>query len=225
VARGLVVFDLDGTLVDSADDLADAVNATLGRIAPGAPPLPTDQIRGFVGQGARSLVERALRAASLPRPADDVLPVFMEIYGQHLLDKTRLYPGVAEALETLEGYTLAVLTNKPGGMSRAILEGLGVARRFARICGPDDLPAKKPDPAGLRQLMSEAGAPPAATAMVGDSAIDVLTGRAAGVATVGVSYGLDAAGLRAEPPDVVLDDLRQLAGWLRRPRPRASVLP
>ena len=222
---GLVVFDLDGTLVDSADDLAAAVNATLERVAPGAPPLPKDRIRGFVGQGARSLVERALRAASLPQSPDDVLPLFMEIYGRHLLDETRLYPGVAEALDALGGYTLAVLTNKPGGMSRTILEGLGVARRFARICGPDDVPAKKPDPSGLRQLMSEAGAAPGATAMVGDSAIDVLTGRAAGAATVGVSYGLDAAGLRAEPPDVMLDDLRELPGWLRRPRPRSSVLP
>jgi len=225
VGAALVVFDLDGTLVDSAEDLADAVNATLDRIAPGAPPLPKDQIRGFVGQGARSLVERALRAASLPQGADGVLPLFMDIYGRHLLDKTRLYPGVAEALDALGGYTLAVLTNKPGPMSRTILEGLGVARRFARICGPDDVPARKPDPAGLLQLMGEAGAAPSATAMVGDSAIDVLTGRAAAVRTVGVSYGLDAIGLRAEPPDVVLDDLRELPGWLRRPRPRASVLP
>ena len=215
---GLVVFDLDGTLIDSTADLAAAVNATLARIAPAAPALPLDRIRSFVGHGAGTLVARALAEAGLPARPEEVLPVFLEVYRRGMLNETTLYPGVAEGLDLLEGYALAVLTNKPGDMARAILEGLGVAGRFARICGPEDVPARKPDPAGLRWLMAEAGAGPEATAMVGDSPVDVRTGRAAGVLTVGVSYGLDPEGLRAEPPDVMLDDLRALPGVMRGPR-------
>jgi phosphoglycolate phosphatase len=222
---GLVVFDLDGTLIDSSADLAAAVNATLARIAPSAPALPLERIRSFVGHGARALVERTLAEAGLPERAEEVLPVFLEVYRGHMLDRTRLYPGVAEALKELEGRSLAVLSNKPGDMSRAILEGLGVKHLFTRICGPEDVPARKPDPAGLRQLMEEARATPADTAMVGDSPVDVRAGRAAGVLTVGVSYGLDPDGLRDHPPDVILDDIRELPGYLRRPRPPTSVLP
>jgi phosphoglycolate phosphatase len=104
-------------------------------------------------------------------------------------------------------------------MSRRILEGLGVAGRFARICGADDVPAKKPDPAGLRMLLDEAGIPPASAALVGDSAIDVRTGREAGVLTVGVTYGLDPSSLAAAPPDVLIGDLRELAPRLSEPFP------
>jgi phosphoglycolate phosphatase len=212
---GLVVFDLDGTLIDSTADLAAAVNATLAKIAPTAPALSLDRIRSFVGHGVGMLVTRALAEARVPARPEEVLPVYLEIYRRGMLNETRLYPGVADALAHLEGYALAVLTNKPGDMARAILEGLGVAARFARICGPEDVPARKPDPAGLRWLMTEAGAGPEATAMVGDSPVDVRTGRAAGVLTVGVSYGLDPEGLRAEPPDVMLDDLRVLRDVMR----------
>jgi phosphoglycolate phosphatase len=212
---GLVVFDLDGTLIDSTADLAAAVNATLAKIAPAAPALPLDRIRSFVGHGVGMLVARALAEARLPARPEEVLPVYLDIYRRGMLNQTTLYPGAAEALALLEGYALAVLTNKPGDMARAILEGLGVAGRFARICGPEDVPARKPDPAGLRWLMAEAGADPEATAMVGDSPVDVRTGRAAGVLTVGVSYGLDPEGLRAEPPDVMLDDLRALRDVMR----------
>ncbi len=215
---GLVVFDLDGTLIDSTADLAAAVNTTLARIAPAAPALPVDRIRSFVGHGVGMLVARALAEARVPARPEEVLPVYLEIYRRGMLNETRLYAGVAEALALLEGYALAVLTNKPGDMARTILEGLGVAGRFARICGPEDVPARKPDPAGLRWLMAEAGAGPEATAMVGDSPVDVRTGRAASVLTVGVSYGLDPEGLRAEPPDVMLDDLRALRDVMRGPR-------
>jgi phosphoglycolate phosphatase len=215
---GLVVFDLDGTLVDSAADLASAVNATLARLAPAAPPLPLERIRSFVGHGAGMLVARALAEAGLPQRPEEVLPLYLETYRGRMLDETRLYPGVAEALDALRGHTLAVLTNKPGDMSRAILEGLGIASRFARICGPEDVPRRKPDPAGLLWLMADLGAGPDASAMVGDSPVDVRTGRAARALTVGVTYGLDPEGLRAEPPDVLLDDLRGLPGVLRGPR-------
>ncbi|HVR69386.1 MAG TPA: HAD-IA family hydrolase [Vicinamibacteria bacterium] len=205
----LVVFDLDGTLVDSAADLAAAVNAMLARLAAGTPPLSEAQVRGFIGEGARLLVRRSLAHAGLPHRPEDALPVFLECYRARLLECTRPYPGVAETLDALARHTLAVLTNKPGDLSRAIVEGLGLGARFARVYGGGDLP-RKPDPAGLVRIMVETGFEPASTVMVGDSAVDVLTGRAAGVLTVGVSYGFDPDGLRAQPPDVLLDDLRAL---------------
>jgi phosphoglycolate phosphatase len=205
----LVVFDLDGTLVDSARDLAAAVNEMLARLSPGTPRLPEAQVRGFIGEGARLLVSRSLTRAGLPHPPDEALSVFMDCYRGRMLHTTRLYPGVAEVLDTLTGHALAVLTNKPGDLSRAILDGLGLGGRFALVYGGDELP-RKPDPGGLVRIMAETGQEPASTVMVGDSAIDVQTGRAAGVLTVGVRYGFAPESLRAHPPDVLLDDLRGL---------------
>jgi phosphoglycolate phosphatase len=206
----LLVFDLDGTLVDSSRDLTAATNAALRQVAPGSAQLPLAAVISFVGEGARVLVERSLRHAGLPLSADDVLPVFLDCYAARLLDTTRLYPGIDEALVGLRSRTLAVLTNKPGEFSRTILEGLGVAGRFARILGAGDVVARKPDPAGLRQLMAELAARPEETAMIGDSATDVATARAAGVQAVGVGWGLDPAGLRAARPDRLLEHPREL---------------
>jgi phosphoglycolate phosphatase len=210
-ARCLVVFDLDGTLIDSAGDLAAAVNDMLRRLAPAAPPLSEAEVRGFVGEGARLLVSRSLARAGLAHDLERALPLFLECYRKRMLDTTRLYPGVAETLDALGGHALAVLTNKPGDLSRAIVDGLGLHGRFACVYGAGDVP-RKPDPAGLLRIMSEAGAPAASTLMVGDSAVDVLTGRAAGVLTVGLSHGLAPDSLRATPPDVLLDDVRALSG-------------
>jgi phosphoglycolate phosphatase len=213
----LVVFDLDGTLVDSAGDLAAAVNATLRHFSPATPPIPLEKVRAFVGDGAAMLVARTLAAAQVDVSKEAALPVFLECYEARLLDTTVLYPGVRESLDALGDRTLAVLTNKPGAMSRRILEGLGVAGRFARICGAGDVPAKKPDPAGLQMLLGDAGIPPAAAVLVGDSAIDVRTGRAAGVRTVGVTYGFDPTSLQVARPDVLIGDLRELAPRLGPP--------
>ena len=213
----LVVFDLDGTLIDSAGDLARSVNAALERLAPGTPPVPLDRVRTFIGDGAAVLVARTLGAAGLSVSTEEALPVFLDCYRARLLDTTVLYAGVLESLDALGDRTLAVLTNKPGDMSRRILDGLGVAGRFARICGAGDVPAKKPDPAGLRLILEQTGIPPEAAVLVGDSAIDVRTGRAAGVRTVGVTYGLDPASLEATPPDVLIADLRELAPRLSPP--------
>jgi phosphoglycolate phosphatase len=210
----LVVFDLDGTLIDSARDLATAVNRALQHVAPATAVLPDDVVRTFVGNGARVLIARSLARAGLSVPVEDVLPVFLEAYASCLLDTTRLYPGAEEALERLRGRRLAVLTNKPGDMSRAILGGLGVRDRFSRIVGGGDVPGKKPDPAGLLRLTAEAGVDPSAALMVGDSAIDVRTGRAAGVPTAGVTYGFDAASFRDDPPDLLVDSLGELADRL-----------
>jgi phosphoglycolate phosphatase len=213
----LVVFDLDGTLIDSAPDLAAAVNAMLGKLAPEAAPLAEAEVRSFVGDGARTLMQRSLAARAPSLAVEDALSVFLDEYRARMLHRTRLYPGAREALDALAGaHTLAVLSNKPGAMSRAILDGLGVADRFARICGGDEVP-RKPDPAGLRQLVAELGATPEETAMVGDSANDVRTGRAAGARTVGVSYGYDSAGAVAQRPDVVVSDLRELPALFERP--------
>jgi len=210
VAR-LLVFDLDGTLVDSSRDIAASVNAALARVAPGAAEIPLEAILSFVGEGARLLVERSLRHAGLGLSADELLPLYLECYATRLLDTTRLYPGVAEALDALAGTTLAVLTNKPGDLSRAILEGLGVAGRFARVCGAGDVPSRKPDPTGLLLLMAGARALPGETWMVGDSATDVDVARAAGVRVAGVTWGFHPGPLRAAGADRLIDEPRDLA--------------
>jgi phosphoglycolate phosphatase len=210
----LVVFDLDGTLIDPLDDLTTAVNATLGQLQPGRPALTRDAVRVLVGQGAAQLVARSLEHDGVPVPLARALPVFFEAYGGCLLDHTRAYPGVEPALEALHGVTLDVLTNKPGGFSRTILAGLGLARHFRRVLGGDDGPPRKPDPAGLQLLMSSAGVGPQATLLVGDSPVDVATARAAGVRVAGVTYGLDPDGLQAAAPDILLADLRELPAYV-----------
>jgi phosphoglycolate phosphatase len=215
VAR-LLVFDLDGTLVDSSRDIAAAANAALARLAPGTAAIPLESVLSFVGEGARLLVERCLGYAGLGLSADEVLRVDLECYAERLLDTTHLYPGVTEALDALAGTSLAVLTNKPGDFSRSILAGLGVAPRFARIWGAGDVPSRKPDPEGLLRLVAELGASAAETWMVGDSATDVEAARAAGVRAAGVTWGFHPGALRAAGPDILIDDPRALASLAAR---------
>lgn len=202
----LVVLDLDGTLVDSSRDIAAALNDAIARLAPGRAPLALEHVLAFVGEGARLLVERALAHTGLALPADDVLALYLDCYRERLLETTRLYPGVAGALEALAatGTRLAVLTNKPGEMSRAILSGLGVEALFARVLGAGDVPARKPDPRGLVALLQQLDAAPGATWLVGDSATDVRTGRSAGVRVAGALWGFHPAALRAARPDRLL---------------------
>jgi phosphoglycolate phosphatase len=210
----LVVFDLDGTLIDSSRDLAAAVNRALRRAAPGAPALPEAVVRTFIGSGARVLITRSVAEAGLAQSVDEVLALFLEEYRRGLLDATRLYPGTEDALSRLRDRRLAVLTNKPGDMSRTILEGLGVAGRFFRVYGAGDIDARKPDPAGLRRIAEEAGVDVEEAVMVGDSGIDVRTGRAAGALTAGVTYGFDADSFRDDPPDILVRSLTELADRL-----------
>lgn len=206
----LVVFDLDGTLVDASEDLASSLNAALARLAPGTPAIALEAVRAMIGDGAAILVSRALEHTGVGLPLHDVLPVFLECYSERLLDSTRAYPEIPEVLSALEPRALAVLTNKPGGFSRAILDALGLSPLFLRVYGGGDLPARKPDPVGLLRLAEEAGVPVRESVMVGDSAIDVRTARAAGARVVGVDWGFGSQSLRTDPPDALVSRPREL---------------
>ncbi len=183
----LLVFDLDGTLVDSRRDLADATNELL--VSCGAAPLAEADVAAMIGEGARVLVERAFGAAGVATPAD-ALERFLAIYERHLLLHTRPYDGMPGVLEALARHArLAVLTNKPLHASLHILEGLDLRRYFADVIGGDSEFGRKPAPAGLTSLMARARVAPDATLMVGDSAIDLQTARSAGTAICLARYG------------------------------------
>jgi phosphoglycolate phosphatase len=184
----LIVFDLDGTLVDSRLDLAESTNEMLGTY--GAPALPVDAVAAMVGEGAKVLVARALEAAGIEADVLDALARFREIYDRRLLVHTRPYPGIEQVVSGLfENHTLAVLTNKPEAPSRRLLDAFGLATYFRKIVGGDSGPARKPDPAGLHMLMAEFGAASRSTWLVGDSMIDVETARRAEVRMCVALYG------------------------------------
>jgi phosphoglycolate phosphatase len=190
----LIVFDLDGTLVDSRRDLSDAANALLESC--GAGPLSEEQIGRMVGDGAATLVARVFEASGLERPAD-ALERFLVLYDRRLLDHTRPYPGMVAVLEVLRlRATLAVLTNKPIASTRRILAGLDLARHFAEdaVVGGDGPFPRKPDPAGLRHLIARAKVPAESALLVGDSIIDCRTARAALTPICVARYGFGYAG-------------------------------
>jgi phosphoglycolate phosphatase len=206
---GLAVLDLDGTLVDSVDDLAASVNHALAAV--GLPPRSRAEVEGYVGEGARRLVERAVGGrADLVDPA---LLAWHDHYAAHCLDRTRPYPGIEAALARATR-RLAVLTNKPGPMARKILAGLGLLERFAEVVGGGEAP-RKPDPAGLLGIVARAGVAPADAVLIGDSVVDVETGRAAGVPVVAVTWGLVAAdALRAAGAATLVSRAEQLDPYL-----------
>ncbi len=207
----LLIFDLDGTLIDSRLDLAHAVNAT--RANAGRGPLPHEQIFCFVGNGAPVLIQRAMGPESTREEVERALEFFLDYYRHHALDYTLLYPGVREALDRLHdaGASLAVLTNKPVRISRRIMEGLGVSALFFQIYGGNSFEHKKPHRIGIDTLRRESGTPPEETWMVGDSYVDVQTARNAGVAVCGVTYGFQPETFREFPPDVLVDRLEEFA--------------
>ncbi|MCC6850344.1 MAG: HAD hydrolase-like protein [Deltaproteobacteria bacterium] len=209
-----VVLDLDGTLVDTKDDLAAAVNVALGAL--GLPPQDPRTLLGYVGNGARVLLERALGAAHGDR-IDAGLDVFMPWYRAHLLDHAVVYAGLRAALERLaaEGAVFSVLTNKPADMSAKILAGLDLEALCPRLIAGDTLPVRKPDPAGLVQLVVAAGVPPTATLMVGDSAVDVATGRNAAIATCAVLWGFNGAAVRGAGADAEIATPAELVALCR----------
>ncbi len=215
----LLVFDLDGTLIDSAQDLCNSVNATLNEFKLG--PLPDPTIAGFVGNGAPLLMRRSLAMAgniSLDAVDEELFSkayeFFLQYYREHKLDFTYAYEGVLDALKALHelhnafgtpSRIMAVLTNKPVNPARGICAGLGLANYFLHIYGGNSFPVKKPDPFGLRSLMEETGATPQETVMIGDSKIDVETARNAGAWSVGCTFGFGPQTLIDTPPDVLVD--------------------
>jgi phosphoglycolate phosphatase len=209
----LLIFDLDGTLVDSKLDLALSVNAMLAEM--NCAQLPHEQIATYVGHGVSNLIRRALGDAATDDSVERGLEFFLAYYRQHMLDNTVTYPGVREALEELKDRQLAVLTNKPVRFSQEILVGLDLAQDFAFIYGGNSFAQKKPDPVGVVKLMGDMNAPTRQTLIIGDSDTDVLTGRNAGVWTCGVTYGFGANSFEETPPDLLLDDLRELPPLLK----------
>ena len=206
----LVIFDLDGTLIDSRLDLVHSVNATLRHI--GRSELSEDLIASYVGDGAPTLIRRILG----PDVADEALlrtglEYFLAYYKEHKLDHTHLYDGVKEALATIRKSSngsprkMAVLSNKPVNPSRAIVDALGLSEFFIAVYGGNSFASKKPDPEGALTILREAGCSAKESLLVGDSGVDVATGRNAGTWTCGVTYGLAPHTLEAAPPDVVID--------------------
>lgn len=204
----LLVFDLDGTLVDSRQDLCNSVNAMLRHYK--RPELPCELIATYIGDGAPMLVRRALGDPDDQKFVDEALFFFLAYYREHKLDFTYVYHGVKESLAAIRearngDMKMAVLSNKPVNPSRAIVEALGLGEFFFQIYGGNSFPTKKPDPQGVQELLKEAKVKPEHSVMIGDSANDVLTATNAGMYSVGLKYGLSPATLEQVPPDVLLD--------------------
>jgi len=210
----LLIFDLDGTLIDSRLDLAQAVNATRAHM--GMEALTNERVYSYVGNGAPVLVRRSLGDGATEAQVEEALEFFLEFYREHDLDHTVLYPGVAETLARLAaaGKRMSVLTNKPVRMSRHIVEGLGVSQYFFAVYGGNSFEHKKPHPMGVEALMREAGVSRESTMMVGDSSVDVWTARNAGIQCCGVTYGFQPESLADPAPDLLVDRMEQLTDWL-----------
>jgi len=196
-----LVFDLDGTLIDSRRDICTAVNRMRADLGLG--PLGLEDVVGMVGEGARVLVERALAPTALPDQVARALPAYLAYYDEVALDTTRAYDGIPQMLERLSAaFPLAVLSNKGETMSRRILAALGLATRFQAILGGDSLPSRKPDPAGLRLAAERLGVAATELWLIGDTRIDAATAEAAGCGFLLVEWGFprppDLAGLRAD---------------------------
>jgi phosphoglycolate phosphatase len=213
----LLIFDLDGTLIDSQRDLANSVNAMLRHF--GRRELSTEVIANYIGDGAPMLIRRALGDPDDGRYMHEALDFFLQYYREHKLDNTTLYPGVREALEAVRWAEnngrrierkFAVLSNKPVRPSAQILEGLGLRDMFVQVYGGNSFATKKPDPAGANAILEETGTPPEEAMIIGDSEIDVITARNAGTWSCGVNYGFRPDTLKVVPPDVVIDSPREL---------------
>jgi phosphoglycolate phosphatase len=203
----LIVFDLDGTLIDSRADLTHSVNAMLRYLH--RPELPEDVIASYIGNGVAMLVQRALGDPADPTLLNDAVAYFLAYYREHKLDNTYVYPGMLPLLDALRNHPqrplMAVLTNKPEGPSKAICEALGLADGMFRIYGGDSFATKKPDVLGLQTLLREAHVEPHQAVMVGDSDVDVLVARNAGIFSIGCSFGLSPHTLEIMPPNLLVD--------------------
>jgi len=215
----LLIFDLDGTLIDSRLDLIHSVNAMLGHF--GRPELPGELIATYVGDGAPMLVRRALSDPDDEKFFKSALEFFLGYYRAHKLDHTVVYAGIPEALAGINAppngrhRQMAVLSNKPVNPSRDIVNALGLGDYFVHVYGGNSFTTKKPDPLGVRTILQDTGVSATEAVMVGDSSIDVLTGRNAGLWTCGVTYGFAPHTLEDVPPDVVIEkpgELNELFG-------------
>jgi len=210
----LVIFDLDGTLIDSKLDLVHSVNAAREHMQLG--PISPDLVASYVGSGAPVLIRRVLGPDASEADVQRALRYFLDYYREHMLDNTYVYPGVREALDRLRdaAVEMAVLTNKPVRFSQALVHGLGLGPHFFRIYGGNSFEQKKPDPVGILTLLEEAGVAKERTMMVGDSNVDVRTARNAQVMACGVTYGFQPESFEQDPPDLMVDDMQQLAEYV-----------
>ncbi len=200
--KRLILYDLDGTLVDTSEDIAQAVNYMLAQL--GRPPLPRQSIMRFVGRGVEQLIRECLTTHDTGM-IERGMCVYRTHYAEHLLDHSVLYPGAQAVLDYFKDRAQAVITNKPDPFSSDILAGLGVAGYFLDVIAGNSTYPRKPDPAGIHSLMQTHGVSPAQTLFIGDSAVDVATGRNAGVETAVVSHGFaDAEEIAGASPDVVV---------------------
>jgi phosphoglycolate phosphatase len=209
-----IVYDLDGTLADTAGDLMAALNAVLGM--EGLAPLPVENARPMIGAGARVLIERGFAASGQtldPQKLEVLFGDFLAHYNAHIADFTRLYPGVESALAAFArmGWRQAVCTNKVEGSAKLLMKKLGVAERFAFICGQDTFGAAKPDPKPLLMTIAACGGASQRAIMVGDSATDIKTARAAGLPVIAVDFGYTDAPVAELGPDRVISHFDQLA--------------
>jgi phosphoglycolate phosphatase len=208
-----IVFDLDGTLVDTAPDLINALNHVLER--EGLPPVPLQLARNMIGAGARKLIERGLEAEGRSAGVEDINRMtadFIAYYGDHIADESRPFEGLEAALDHLaaRGHRLAVCTNKLEWLSKRLLDALGLSPRFAAICGADTFGVQKPDPAILRETVARAGGQLSASIMVGDAGTDVGVARRAGVPVIGVSFGYTDVPIEQLRPDRLIHHMKDL---------------
>ena len=210
----LLIFDLDGTLVDSRVDLANSVNAMLRNY--GRHELPLEVIASYVGDGAPTLVRRALGDPEDEGFLQEALLYVLAYYREHKLDYTKVYDGIPQALAAIrqgsDGLprSFAVLSNKPVNPSRQIVKALGLEEFFVQVYGGNSFPTKKPDPLGVQTLLAESGCAAGEAVIIGDSDVDILTARNAGIWSCGVSYGFAPHSLEAAPPDVLVDSPAEL---------------
>lgn len=206
--KQLILYDLDGTLVDTLADITCAANHMLRILQASA--VSAHEVRGYIGCGVHELVKRCLNTED-PKRIEYGVSVYRAYYARHMLDQSRLYPGAREVLDYFNARRQAVITNKPNPFSREILTALGVADYFFEIIAGDSAYPKKPDPSAARAMVQRAGSRPEETLLIGDSPIDIETGRRAGVATIGVLHGFSDKGeLLAAAPDVLVQDFSEL---------------
>lgn len=212
----LVIFDLDGTLIDSSLDLANSVNATRAHLD--LPPIANDIVYSYVGNGAPVLIRKALGPEFSDDEIQHALDYFLAYYRDHMLDNTVLYPGLRRILDDFKhaGIAMAVLTNKPVRFSQAIVDGLGLHQHFRRVYGGNSFEHKKPHPVGIETLLSEYGITREKTVMVGDSSVDVQTARNANVKACGVTWGFQPETFTAYPPDLLVQRPEELAELVMR---------